>query len=257
MISPTDTELVLEGSEVERKFVDSIISQVDATYLDDLIEYNKALLQRNAMLKRFYEAQSWDKTLMDIWDEQIIKRGKEIFSKREAFTNDFTVLFQTAYKKISGSKELVELNYSSQLSAGDFADIYAKALSKDKMVLYTTTGIHKDDWQFSKDGHALKKFASQGQQKSFIIALKLAQYYFLKKRFKSAPIMLLDDIFDKLDETRVSCLIDMVTGKDFEQVFITDTTHNRMKQLLEKKDKDYKIFPINEGALKEAQPDFA
>jgi DNA replication and repair protein RecF len=257
MISPTDTELVHEGSEMRRKFVDSIISQVDPSYLDDLIEYNKALLQRNAMLKKFFESHTWDATLMAIWDDQLVARGKEIFKKRETFTKEFTTLFQKAYKEISGSKEVVEFHYSSQLLAGDFAEIFAKALPKDKMVLYTTTGVHKDDWLFTKDRHPLKKFASQGQQKSFIIALKLAQYYFLKKRYNSAPIMLLDDIFDKLDETRVSCLIDLVTGKDFEQVFITDTSHNRMKQLLEKKDKDYRIFQVSEGALANAEPNYA
>src|SRR5690348_13962239 len=172
MISPTDTELVHEGSEVRRKFVDSIISQVDADYLNDLIEYNKALLQRNAMLKRFYETQSWDNTLMAIWDEQIVNRGKEIFKKRQAFTEEFSELFRKIYAEISGSRETVELLYSSQLNEGDFANLYAKALSKDKAVLYTTTGVHKDDWLFFKEEYSLKKFASQGQQKSFIIALK-------------------------------------------------------------------------------------
>jgi DNA replication and repair protein RecF len=248
MISPTDIELVLEGSEVRRKFVDSILSQVDATYLDDLIEYNKALLQRNAMLKKFYETRSWDNTLISIWDEQMIAKGNSIFAKRQAFTKEFSDLFKTIYDEISGSRESVELQYSSQLLEEDFASLIQKAVAKDKVVQYSTTGIHKDDWLFFKGDHSLKKFASQGQQKSFIIALKLAQFLFLKKHYKSPPIMLLDDIFDKLDENRVSYLINMVTGPDFEQVFITDTNQNRMKQLLEQKDKDFRIFPISEGS---------
>ncbi len=251
MISPTDIELIHEGSEVRRRFVDSILSQIDSAYLTNLIDYNKALLQRNAMLKRFYETRQWDDTLMAIWDEVLIEKGKEIFRKRKEFTEAFTGIFEKVYSEISGSRELANLTYSSQISEGEYADIFSKALDKDRAVQYTTAGVHKDDWLFLKDGHPLKKFASQGQQKSFIIALKIAQFHFLKKHFNFPPIVLLDDIFDKLDEDRVSYLINMVTGKDFKQVFITDTSHTRMKNLLDKKGQDYRIFPINEGALDE------
>ena len=194
---------------------------------------------------------------MDIWNEQIINRGKEIFKKRQAFTEEFSELFRKIYAEISGSRETVELQYSSQLNEGDFSDLFTKALSKDKAVLYTTTGVHKDDWLFFKEEYSLKKFASQGQQKSFIIALKLAQFAFLKKRYNTPPIVLLDDMFDKLDEERVNYLINMVTGKDFGQVFITDTSQSRMKQLLETKEKDCRIIPISEGSLQEAQPNYA
>jgi DNA replication and repair protein RecF len=255
MISPTDIELIHEGSEVRRRFVDSILSQIDSDYLHNLIEYNKALLQRNAMLKRFFETRQWDDTLMAIWDEQLIEKGKEIFRMRKEFTESFTGIFEKVYNEISGSREIANLTYSSQIAEGDYADLFAKAIDKDRAVNYTTTGVHKDDWVFLKDDHPLKKFASQGQQKSFIIALKIAQFHFLKKHFSFSPIVLLDDIFDKLDEDRVSYLINMVTGKDFEQVFITDTSHTRMKNLLDKKGKDYKIFPISEGNLNEvAEP---
>jgi DNA replication and repair protein RecF len=258
MISPTDIELIHEGSEVRRKFVDSILSQIDSVYLNNLIEYNKALLQRNAMLKRFFETRQWDDTLMAIWDEQMIRTGNEIYKKRAEFTEVFTKLFEEVYKEISGSREVASLQYSSQLSEGDYADLMAKSLNKDRAVLYSTTGVHKDDWLFMKDGHPLKKFASQGQQKSFIIALKIAQFHFEKKHFGFAPIVLLDDIFDKLDEERVSYLINMVTGEEFEQVFITDTSHTRMKKLLEKKNKAHKIFPVNEGSASEiTEPDYA
>jgi DNA replication and repair protein RecF len=256
MISPTDTELILEGSEVRRKFVDSIISQIDADYLNNLIEYNKALLQRNAMLKRFYETQQWDGTLMAIWDEQMIAKGNAIFKKRKEFTESFTKLFEVVYSEISGSREKTSVEYNSQLFEGDYAGLLVKAENKDRAVLYSTTGIHKDDWSFTNEGYPLKKFASQGQQKSFIIALKIAQFHFLRNHFKFPPILLLDDIFDKLDEERVSFLIEMVTGEDFRQVFITDTSFTRMKKLLEKQEKDYKIFPISEGNMSEVkEPD--
>lgn len=255
MISPTDIELILEGSEVRRKFADSILSQTDPAYLNSLIEYNKALLQRNAMLKRFFELRQWDDTLMAIWDEQLIERGNQIYQKRKDFTTAFMQIFEKVYADISGSREAANLAYSSQLDDGDYAEIFKNAIVKDRAVQYTTTGIHKDDWQFLNNGHPLKKFASQGQQKSFIIALKIAQFHFLKNHFGFAPIVLLDDIFDKLDEDRVSYLINMVTGTDFQQVFITDTSHTRMKNLLEKHGKDYRIFPINEGAMDEvAEP---
>jgi DNA replication and repair protein RecF len=258
MISPTDTELVLEGSEVRRKFIDSIISQADTEYLNNLIEYNKVLLQRNAMLKHFYDTQSWDNTLMAIWDEQLLDRGRAIFNKRQSFTNEFSELFRKLYAGISGSRESVKLQYSSQLMEGDFAELLAKALPKDRAVLYSTTGIHKDDWLFFKEEYSLKKFASQGQQKSFIIALKLAQVHFLKEHFNSPPIVLLDDMFDKLDEERVNFLIDMITGNDFGQVFITDTDHFRLKKLLENKAKECIIIPIEEGRLQESeQHDYA
>ncbi|MGP8217776.1 MAG: DNA replication/repair protein RecF [Bacteroidia bacterium] len=252
MISPTDIELIHEGSEARRRFVDSILSQTDAAYLNNLIEYNKALLQRNAMLKRFYETRQWDNTLMEIWDEQLITKGKEIYQKRKEFTVLFTQLFEKVYGEISGSREVAGLSYSSQLSEGDYKELFNKAIDKDRAVLYTTTGIHKDDWIFLKDAYPLKKFASQGQQKSFIIALKIAQFHFLKKHFGFSPIVLLDDLFDKLDEDRVNYLINMVTGNEFEQVFITDTSYARMKNLLDKKGKEYKIFRVSEGNLEEA-----
>jgi DNA replication and repair protein RecF len=257
LVSPTDIELVIEGSEVRRKFVDSILSQLDSTYLNNLIEYNKALLQRNAMLKQFYETRSWDNTLISIWDEQMISKGTDIFKKRQAFTKEFSELFRSIYAEISGSREEVGLEYSSQLSEAPFPDLLTKVLPKDRLVQYSTVGVHKDDWLFTKDAYPLKKFASQGQQKSFIIALKLAQFLYLKKHYGSPPIMLLDDIFDKLDEERVSYLINMVTGPDFEQVFITDTNHTRMQKLLEKKKKEFRIYTVTEGALQEAQPNFA
>jgi len=251
MITPMDAALLYDGSDMRRKFVDSIISQVDANYLNALIEYNKALLNRNAMLKQFQESRGWDDALLATFDSILINRGKAIFKKRQEFTEEFSPLFLKAYMEISGEKEKAHVEYSSKLTEGNFEDLLAHALPKDRVLTYTTTGVHKDDWIFCMEGRSLKKFASQGQQKSFIIALKVAQYRHLKKQYGSAPILLLDDIFDKLDDTRVNCLIDMVCSDEFEQVFITDTNLQRMKRLLENRDKEYKLFPISEGKVEE------
>ncbi len=249
MISPTDSELVQEGSETRRKFVDSIISQADKDYLTDLIDYNRALLQRNATLKSFFENRNWDETLMSVWDGQMVAKGREIFKKRESFTAIFTELFCRIYAEISGVRESVGLQYSSQLLDGDFEELLIKARVKDQTVQYSTTGVHKDDWLFTKDNHPVKKFASQGQQKSFIIALKLAQFFFLKNHFNTPPILLLDDMFDKLDEERVTRLAGKISGEDFGQVFITDTDTVRLEELFENREKDFVIISIRDGAL--------
>lgn len=253
MITPIDSELLYDGSDTRRKFADSIISQVDTLYLDALIEYNKALMNRNAMLKQFGESRTWDETLLATFDNILVSRGQIIFQKRQEFTEAFSPLFLKAYNEISGEQEKAHVEYSSKLMEGDFAELLVHSLAKDRVLNYTTTGVHKDDWIFCMEGKSLKKFASQGQQKSFIIALKVAQYRYLKKYYNSSPILLLDDIFDKLDDTRVNCLIDMICANEFGQVFITDTNLVRMKTLLENRDKDYRLFPIANGVIKETE----
>lgn len=256
MITPMDAALLYDGSDIRRKFVDTIISQVDTDYMNALIEYNRALQHRNATLKQFQESKTWDDTLILMYDSILISRGKAIFKKRQEFTKEFSPLFLKAYMEISGESEHAHVEYTSNLMEGDFEGLLAQAQPKDKVLTYTSTGIHKDDWIFCMEGKSLKKFASQGQQKSFIIALKVAQYRYLKKHphpqhgeKRGAPILLLDDIFDKLDDTRVNCLIDMVCGDEFEQVFITDTNLLRMKKLLENREKDYRLFPISNGIV--------
>jgi DNA replication and repair protein RecF len=253
MITPLDAELLYDGSDIRRKFVDSIISQVDSEYLNALIEYNKALLNRNATLKQFQESRTWDDSLLAIYNDILVSRGKAIFKKRQEFTEEFSPLFLKAYLEISGESEKAHVEYSSNLMEGNFEDLLVNSIGKDRVLTYTTMGIHKDEWIFCMEGRSLKKFASQGQQKSFIIALKVAQYRYLKKKYASAPILLLDDIFDKLDDTRVNCLIDMVCSDEFEQVFITDTNLLRMKKLLENRDKDYRLFPIAGGIIQETE----
>jgi DNA replication and repair protein RecF len=250
MISPEDIELVQAGGETRRKFVDSIISQADKDYLNDLIEYNRTLLQRNATLKSSYG--NADQTLMSVWNGQMTASGTRIFEKRKAFTDKFSEIFGGIYTEISGSGESVSLQYASQLLEGGFEELLARALPKDTLVQYSTAGIHKDDWLFFKDGHPVKRFASQGQQKSFIIALKLAQFYFLKNNAGTAPILLLDDMFDKLDDERISRLAEKITGKDFGQIFITDTNPGRLQKLFGGKAKECIIVPIKEGGLLKA-----
>lgn len=260
MITPLDAALLYDGSDIRRKFVDSIISQVDAHYLAALIEYNRALMSRNASLKQFNESRTWDDSLLAIYNDIMISQGKAIFKKRQEFTEEFAPLFLKAYNEISGESEHAHVEYSSNLMEGDFEDLLANSIGKDRVLTYTTMGIHKDEWIFCMEGKSLKKFASQGQQKSFIIALKVAQYRYLKKHphpehgeKSGAPILLLDDIFDKLDDTRINCLIDMVCGEEFEQVFITDTNLLRMKKLLENREKDYRLFPIANGVIQERE----
>lgn len=253
MITPMDSELLYDGSDIRRKFADSILSQIDSHYLSALIEYNKALVNRNALLKQFNESRTWDETLLATYDEILVNRGNIIYQKRQEFTEEFSPLFLRAYNEISGEQEKAHIEYSSKLMEGDFATLLTHALPKDRVLAYTTMGVHKDDWIFCMEGKSLKKFASQGQQKSFIIALKIAQYRYLKKHYTSSPILLLDDIFDKLDETRVNYLIDMVCADEFGQVFITDTDLLRMKKLLENRDKEYRLFPIANGVIKETE----
>ena len=180
MISPADSELITEGSESRRRFIDSVIAQFDRDYLENLISYNKVLSQRNALLKQFGDSRQFDKTSLEIWDMQLIEYGKKVHKKRQDFINSFITIFQKYYELISGGREQVGMDYISHLNDSAFADVLEKALNRDRAMEYTTVGIHKDDLEFSINGYPLKKYASQGQQKSFLIALKLAQFDFIK-----------------------------------------------------------------------------
>lgn len=247
MISPADSELITEGSESRRKFIDSVIAQFDREYLESLIQYNKVLSQRNALLKQIADSGKFDKDSLEVWDVQLIDHGKKVFEKRKQFITDFVSIFQKYYELISGGREQVGLKYISHLNDGAFADVLAKALNRDKVMEYTTVGIHKDDLEFTINLHPLKKYASQGQQKSFLIALKLAQFDFIKKIKQVTPILLLDDIYDKLDDLRVKQLMELVSSDNFGQLFITDTHPNRLANLFKTTDADFKVFKINNG----------
>ncbi len=251
MTSPSDINLIHSGSDERRKYLDSIISQFDKIYLDDLINYNKVLTQRNSLLRIFAEQHSFDKASLTIWDEQLIKLGVNLHKKREEFFKELNPIFQQYFEFISGGRERVNLTYESQLYNGNFPDILEQSLQKDRMMRYSTCGIHKDDLKFSIGGYPIKKFGSQGQQKSFLIAIKLAQFEYTKNLKEFKPVLLFDDIFDKLDDLRVKQIIELVGNNNFGQVFITDTQKERIARIFTTVNVDHKIFKIENGIVKE------
>lgn len=252
MISPADSELITEGSESRRRFMDSVIAQFDRDYLDNLIHYNKIISHRNALLKQFGDSGKFDPASLEIWDMQLIAFGEKVFEKRKDFVNNFVAIFQKYYDLISGGREQVGVTYISHLNQNSFADVLAKALSRDKAMEYTTVGIHKDDLEFLINGYPIKKYASQGQQKSFLIALRLAQFDFIKRIKKTTPILLLDDIYDKLDDLRVKQLMELVSTDHFGQVFITDTHPTRLAEIFQTSHVDFKSFVIKDNTVQEA-----
>lgn len=233
MISPYDTDLISEGSELRRRWMDGIISQFDKPYLDTLQRYNKVLDQRNALLKQQFENGFFDRESIEIWDEQLVRYGELIFEKRTSFIEAFVPLFQKYYSWISGDQEQVALSYESRLKEQPFAELLKSAQPKDTRLQYTSVGIHKDDVVFTISEMPIKKFGSQGQQKSFLIALRLAQFEWLKTKLEITPILLLDDIFDKLDNQRVAKLMDLVSQHTFGQVLVTDTDEQRVKTIFD------------------------
>lgn len=252
MISPYDTNIIMEGSEERRRFMDNVISQTDSHYLDELILYNKHLLNRNALLKQISIIKSYDPTLLEIYNDQLIASGMKIFAKRQEFMTHFVPLFSKYYNYLTDNNEQVGLQYQSQLIDTPFEQLLVQSIEKDKVLERTTTGIHKDELVFTIHDMPLKKFGSQGQQKSFVIALKLAQYYYLQQHKGFKPLLLLDDIFDKLDDERVSKLMEMVSHHDFGQIFITDTGKERVLSIFEKINTALTLFEVNKGTLNHA-----
>ena len=244
MISPYDRDLINDGSELRRKYIDSVISQFDRLYLDDLIAYHKALFQRNALLKTFHERNSFDRTSLESWDEQLIVHGSSIYTKRKAFLDQFISIFSHYYGFITCSDENVGIAYQSQLEENDFRNLLKESLERDRAAQYTTAGIHKDDLDFRIGGYPVKKFGSQGQQKSFVVAIKLAQFDYTRNIKGYKPLLLLDDIFDKLDDLRVHQLIRLVSENNFGQVFITDTSEERMRKIFDNISIEHKIHCI-------------
>lgn len=245
MISPNDISLILDGSEERRRFIDNVISQTDNQYLDELIIYNKNLLNRNALLKKIAETGKYDPSLLEIFDEQLVLSGNKIYEKRKAFMDAFTPVFNQHYQYLCDDAEMVELIYESPLQKGVFSELLQQAAEKDRILQRTTTGIHKDELIFTVHGMPLKKFGSQGQQKSFLIALKLAKYSFLNKMKGYKPLLLLDDIFDKLDDKRITKLMQMVSEDDFGQLFITDTNADRLKKVFNNINVKLNLFNIH------------
>ena len=244
LISPDDRNLIIEGSETRRKFIDGIISQTDKEYLNNLIDYNKTLKQRNALLKMFYDNSENIRKTIDIYDRQLSSDAHKIYDKRKEFLNEFIPIFKSRYKELSNDKENVEIKHSSDISPDqNLYKLLKNSLEKDLKFQYTTKGIHKDDLNLNLDNFPIKKYGSQGQQKTFLIAMKLAQFDYLSK-LDSKPILLLDDIFDKLDDARVKQIINLVNQEKFNQIFISDTNKTRSENIIKKVNKSYKIFEI-------------
>lgn len=242
IISPSDNDLIVEGSETRRRFIDTVISQLDATYLQELINYQKVVAQRNALLKYFALNHTFDKDTLSIYNEQLDGLGHGLFEKRKQFLEDFIPIFNKHHQQITNSVESVSLVYDSHLHSKRLLTLFDDNLQRDRVLQYTSVGIHKDDLLFEIDGHPIKKFGSQGQQKSFLIALKLAQFEFIKKQSGVLPILLFDDIFDKLDETRVSKIVQMIDDKVFGQIFISDTHPERTEAIIKATHQSYTIF---------------
>ena len=249
LISPMDINLIYEGSEVRRKFVDLIISQYNTEYLQTLIKYNKVLLQRNALLKSFIEKRNFNALSLEVWDEQLIEHGNKIHQFRKDFIAEFTPIFNEIYQFISNKKEIVSFGYKSQLLEGTFKENLANGLQKDSYSGHTSMGIHKDDYLFQLNGKSLKKLGSQGQQKTFLISLKLAHFKHIESKTNSKPILLLDDIYDKLDEERIGQLMTKICEGDYGQVFITDTNTKRLPAFFKKKKYECFAFEIENGTI--------
>jgi len=246
MVSPSDTELINGGSDERRRFIDLFLSQFDKEYLHSLIRYNKALQQRNALLKTDGFI---DETLIDLWDDQLVEEGMIVFKKRKDFISKFIPIFQKFYDFICLSNEKVSLAYESHFDTEDFAALLRQRRDKDKIIGYTTVGVHKDELDMQMDNYSIKRVGSQGQNKTYVVALKFAQFDFLKKATSTTPILLLDDIFDKLDASRVEQIMKLVLDKDFGQIFITDTNREHLSDILSQTGNDYHLYEVDKGTV--------
>lgn len=248
MLSPADEQLVSGGSEERRRFMDIVLSQVSPNYLAALIRYNKSLQQRNAMLKQEEEP---DSQLFEVLEEMMSMDAAVIYQERQAFVRDFVPIFQTMYARFcNAASEEVDILYDTHASRGDLLPILVRDRAKERIVGYTLHGPHKDNLDLLMNGHNVRREASQGQTKTFFIAMKLAQFIYLKSMGEHrTPILLLDDIFDKLDAGRVACIVDYVSGDDFEQIFITDTNREHLDSILAATHREYKLFEVKGGEV--------
>ena len=244
IISPADRDLIIEGSETRRKFMDGVISQSDSGYLNDLINYSKIVSQRNSLLKYFAANHTFDRDTLEVYNLQLNDLGTKLYKKRVDFLQEFVPIFNKRYAEITNNKEPVSIEYKSQLSHKTLSKLLEDQLQKDMVLQYTSVGTHKDDLSFEIEGHPIKKFGSQGQQKSFLVALKLAQFDFIKKISGVNPILLLDDVFDKLDEQRVAHIVALVATNELGQIFISDTHAERTEKVVKESNQTYKIFKL-------------
>ena len=249
MITPNDNNLINEGNESRRKFFDSTISQLDRPYLHNLVRYQKALKQRNSLLKHFHQTMNIDQQQLEPYDHELLTLGKEIYKTRSKFLKKFEGRFDKLYKKLSNEHEFVEVIYESGWQEANVEDKFRQALKRDLALQRTTVGIHRDVYHFNIEGKPIKRFGSQGQQKSLIVALKIAQFEALKQATKLTPVLLLDDIFDKLDDQRMSILLNMICENNFGQIFITDARPERTMAMLAENKLSARIFTIQEGSV--------
>ena len=249
MLSPNDTDIIRDGSEERRKFFDGVMAQLDSQYLENLLQYNRLLLQRNSLLKQFYEKNYTDDLLLDIYSDPLVEVSLKLYNARNQFVTEFLPIFKKHYHTLSDAREAVEMIYESEVGAENFKQIFRKNRQRDLAAQRTTMGSHKDDFIFEINGFTLRKFGSQGQQKSFVIALKLAQFEMLTKVKGFPPLLLLDDIFDKLDDRRIQQLITMMVDGTFSQVFLTDARPERTRQLLGDLGVEVKYFEIGGSSV--------
>jgi DNA replication and repair protein RecF len=247
MITPYDNELILEGGELRRKFLDNLISQTNNQYLEKLMLYNKLLLQRNTLLKQFAKQQKQNLSLLQTYDEQLASIAPFIFTIRNETIPLIEAYSKKIYAKLSSDKEIVSIKYESDLSGNNFKELLQQNLQKDLITQRTNIGIHKDDLVFEMNQQSIKKYGSQGQQKSFIISLKIAQFYFIQKQLNKNPFLLIDDFFDRLDEERADALMSILPTD--AQIFISDTDKNRLEKSLRKVNKDFEIFELEKGKI--------
>lgn len=246
MVSPSDSALITEGSEERRKYMNAVISQFDRNYLENTIHYNKVLLQRNKLLKEI-RGHTGALELLEVYNQQLVPLANSIYNAREDFVSHLTKVFKRYYALISESKEEVGLNYVSQLRNASFEHLIKKSQNSDLAAQHTTIGIHRDDLELTMNDMPIKKIGSQGQQKTFLVSLKLAQFEFLNQVKGIKPLLLLDDIFDKFDADRVMQILNLVSEDSFGQIFITHTNELRMKELLKDFHGAYSLFRVENG----------
>lgn len=246
MVSPADNELIAGGSEERRRFMDVVISQYDKEYLMALIRYNKALQQRNVMLRAEYAP---DPEMMSLIEEMMVAEAVRIHDGRKRFVEELVPVFSQFHTTITGGNEHVGLRYRSHMNEGNLADTLAASRADDRALGYTSKGTHRDELVMQLGGYPLKKEGSQGQNKSFLVALKLAQFDFLRRKGGETPLLLLDDIFDKLDSCRVEQIVNLVSGNDFGQIFITDVNREHIDSILDRIDGEYRLFEVKDGVV--------
>ena len=245
MVSPSDQMLITGGSEERRRFMDIVISQYDRAYLESLMRYNKALMQRNALLRQEEEPEP---ELISLWEEEMARQGEGIYRSRNEFITRFTPYFSQYYRHISQQREEASLTYTSHCQRGALLDVIQRDRDRDRAVGYSLHGIHRDDIEMMLGGYPIRREGSQGQSKTYLLAMKLAQFQFLREESnRNTPLLLLDDIFDKLDAQRVAQIVRLVTSENFGQIFITDTNREHLDLILEASKADYRLFHVQAG----------